>query len=300
MTQPDALLTTQQIFDRYEEVRPRLPQVTTQPATRDIQSLLDIADQVEAFVFDAFGVLNVGESLIPGADLRLDQLRDRGCAIRILTNAASYDRNGAIAKFKQLGLRVEDDEIITSRQAALQVMGAGHWGVIAADEDKLGDLTYPATRLKDTAEDYDTVDQFLFLSSADWTGSRQDLLEASMQRRPRQMLIANADLAAPRDNGFSLEPGYFGHKIADMFPDCVRFFGKPFPEVYDLIEASLPMTARSRIAMCGDTLHTDILGAAARGWRTVLVRQDGLFSGHDIQPFVRRADLSADWCLSRI
>lgn len=300
MTQPDALLTTQQIFDRYEEVRSRLPQVTTQPDTLDIQSLLDIADQVDAFVFDAFGVLNVGETLIPGADQRLDQLRARGCAIRILTNAASYDRTGAIAKFKRLGLRVEDDEIITSRQAALQTMVAGHWGVIAADEDELGDLTYTATRLKDTAEDYDTVDQFLFLSSADWTGSRQDLLEASMQRQPRQLLIANADLAAPRDNGFSIEPGYFGHKIADTFPDCARFIGKPFPEVYDLIEASLPKTARNRIAMCGDTLHTDILGAAARGWRTVLVTQDGLFSGHETQPFVRRAGLFADWCLRRI
>ena len=87
--------------------------------------MLDIADQVDAFVFDAFGVLNVGETMIPGADIRLDQLRERGCAIRILTNAASYDRSGAIAKFKRLGLRVEDDEIITSREAALQIWSRG-------------------------------------------------------------------------------------------------------------------------------------------------------------------------------
>jgi len=52
--------------------------------------------------------------------------------------------------------------------------------------------------------------------------------------------------------------------------------------------------------MCGDTLHTDILGAAARGWRTVLVTQDGLFSGYETQPFARRAGLFADWCLCRI
>lgn len=116
MNKPDALLSAEQIFDRYEEIRPRLPQVTTQPDTVYINSLLDIADQVDAFVFDAFGVLNVGETLIPLADVRLDQLRARGCAIRILTNATSYDLSGAIAKFKQLGLRVEDDEIITSRQ----------------------------------------------------------------------------------------------------------------------------------------------------------------------------------------
>ena len=294
------MLTTQSIFNRYEEIRSRFPQVIARETSLEIQSLLEIADQIDAFVFDAFGVLNVGDTMIPGADTRLDQLRDRGCAIRILTNAASYDRSGAIAKFKRLGLRVEDDEIITSREAALLNIDQGHWGVIAADTDTLSDLPDTATRLGDTPEDYDKVDQFLFLSSADWTASRQDLLLAAMQRRPRPLLIGNADLAAPRDDGFSVEPGHFGHQIADLLPDFVQFFGKPFPEVYDLVEASLPSVSSNRIAMCGDTLHTDILGAAARGWRTVLVTQDGLFAGYDTQPFSKQSRLFADWRLDRI
>jgi HAD superfamily hydrolase (TIGR01450 family) len=294
------MLTTQSIFNRYEEVRSRFPQVIARETSLEIQSLLEIADQIDAFVFDAFGVLNVGDTMIPGADTRLDQLRERGCAIRILTNAASYDRSGAIAKFKRLGLRVKDDEIITSREAALLNLNQGHWGVIAADTDTLSDLPDTATRLGDNPEDYDKVDQFLFLSSANWTASRQDLLLAAMQRRPRPLLIGNADLAAPRDDGFSVEPGHFGHQIADLLPDFVQFFGKPFPEVYDLVEASLPSVSSNRIAMCGDTLHTDILGAAARGWRTVLVTQDGLFAGYDTQPFSKQSRLFADWRLDRI
>ncbi|WP_223426129.1 HAD-IIA family hydrolase [Tateyamaria pelophila] len=294
------MLTTQAIFDRYQEVRVRFPQVVARTQTVDIHSLLDIASDVDAFVFDAFGVLNVGETLIPGADDRLDQLRARGCAIRILTNAASYDRSGAIAKFKRLGLRVKDDEIITSREAALLHLTTGHWGVITADIDTLDDLPDSATRLGDTSDAYDAVDHFLFLSTADWTPARQDMLMAAMQRRPRDILIGNADLAAPRDDGFSVEPGHFGHLIADRFPDHVRFFGKPFPEVYDLIEASLPGVSSDRIAMCGDTLHTDILGAAARGWRTVLVTQDGLFAGYDTQLFSKQSRLYADWRLDRI
>lgn len=305
-TKWESMLTTQSIFDRYEEVRARFPDVNVREASLGITSLLDIAGQVDAFVFDAFGVLNVGETMIPGADVRLDQLRERGCAIRILTNAASYDRQGAIVKFKRLGLRVEDDEIITSREAALlslndeQNTSEGHWGVITADTDLLNDLPANVTRLKDNPKDFGKVEQFLFLSTADWTASRQDLLVSAMQKRPRKVLIANADLAAPRDNGFSIEPGYYGHQIADQFPDYVHFFGKPFPEVYDLIEASLPTTSPKRIAMCGDTLHTDILGAAARGWRTVLVTQDGLFAGYDTEPFSEQSHLFADWHLSRI
>ncbi len=294
------MLTTQSIFDRYQEVRARFPHVMPRDGSLVIQSLMDIADQVDAFVFDAFGVLNVGETMIPGADTRLDQLRERGCEIRILTNAASYDRSGAIAKFKRLGLRMKDEEIITSREAALQHLGSGRWGVIAADTDPLTDLPVQVTRLKDNSDVYDAVDQFLFLSTADWTTARQNLLMSSMQRRPRNLLIGNADLAAPRDDGFSVEPGHFGHQIADLFPDRVQFFGKPFPEVYELIEASLPSLRPDRIAMCGDTLHTDILGAVARGWQTVLVTQDGLFAGHDTQPFSKQARLFADWRLSRI
>jgi len=294
------MFTTQTIFDRYQEVRARFPDVVPHAETVDIQSLLDISDDVDAFVFDAFGVLNVGETPIPGADTRLDQLRAHGCAIRILTNAASYDRSGAIEKFRRLGLRIEDHEIITSRQAALLHLTKGHWGVIAADVDPLDDLPTRVTRLGDRSKDYDAVDQVLFLSTANWTSRRQDLLVAAMQRRPRNLLIGNADLAAPRDDGFSVEPGHFGHLIADLFPGCVRFFGKPFPEVYDLVEASLPGVPPDRIAMCGDTLHTDILGAAARGWRTVLVTQDGLFAGFDTQVFSDQSRLFADWRLPRI
>lgn len=289
------------IFDRYQEVRPRLPAVAhAPPRSTDIGSLLDIAGEMDAFVFDAFGVLNVGDTLIEGADVRLDQLRARGCQIRILTNAASYDRAHAVDKFRRLGVRVEDREIVTSRDAALQGLQPLHWGVIAAETDRLDDLMMPKTRLGDDPDAYRAVDGFLFLSSAEWTGQRQALLAAAMDARPRPLVIANADLVAPRDGGFSLEPGHFGHLIADRHPGCVRFFGKPFPEVYDLVEATLPGISASRIAMCGDTLHTDIMGALARGWRTVLVTHDGLFAGFDTNAFSARSGLFADWRLKRI
>lgn len=294
------MLDTETVFERYQTVRPRMPQAVTGNDTLDIASLLDIADQIDAFVFDAFGVLNVGETLIEGADIRLDQLRERGCAIRILTNAASFDRAHTIAKFHRLGLRVEDGEIISSRDATLLDLDERHWGVIAADGDEFADITFPTTRLGDDIADYRAVDGFVFLSSEGWSKERQSLLMAAMDENPRLLVIANADLVAPRGTGFSLEPGHFGHLVADRHQGCVRFFGKPFPEVFELVEKTLPDLAPSRIAMCGDTLHTDIMGAAARGWRTVLVTRDGLFAGLDTQGFSTRASLHADWRLERI
>lgn len=280
-----------------------MPQATTARATREISALTDITDEVTAFVFDAFGVLNVGETLIEGADRRLDQLRALGCHIRILTNAASYDRAGAVEKFNRLGLSIEANEIITSRDAALAALAELNqnlWGAIAAPEDELEDIGVDLRRLGDREEDFDQVGGFLFLSSSGWTTARQELLLASLQRSKRPVLIANADLAAPRDHGFSLEPGHFGHLLMDEGIDTVRFFGKPFEEVYQLVEQSLSGVPVNQIAMCGDTLHTDIMGAAARHWRTVLVTQDGLFSGHDTLGYCQKSGLHPDWRLARI
>ncbi|PVA11055.1 haloacid dehalogenase [Pelagivirga sediminicola] len=294
------MLSAPKIFDRYEQIRPRLPSAPPRSGTQNITALTDIASDAAAFVFDAFGVLNVGDTLIEGADRRLDELRALNCQIRILTNAASYDRAGAVTKFANLGINIAPDEIITSRDAALGSVTPGLWGAIAAPEDGLQDIGQDVLRLGDDPRAYDRVDGFLFLSSSGWTDARQALLQASLSVRDRPVLIANADLVAPRDDGFSLEPGHYGHLLLDGGAGQVRFFGKPFPEVYDLVEATLSGTARDRIVMCGDTLHTDILGAAARGWRTVLVARDGLFAGHDTADFCDRAALHPDWRLPRI
>lgn len=288
------------IFERYEDVRHRLPGARSVAGTLDIGSLLDIARQADAFVFDAFGVLNVGDVPIPGASERLDQLRAGGAAIRILSNAASYDHAGAVGKFRKLGMPVAEDEIVTSRDATLPVLGPGLWGCIAAPGDDLSDIRADTLRLGDDAAAYDRVTGFLFLSTEVWTAERQAVLARALETRPRPVMIANADLVAPRETGFTLEPGHYGHLLVDRGIPDVRFFGKPFPEVYLMIEASLPGVPRDRIVMCGDTLHTDILGAASRGWRTVLVSRDGLFSGADTSAFCNSAEIYPSWRVSRI
>lgn len=294
------MLTTKSIFKRYEEIRYRMPKTSTSKTFQDINSLLDIAEEGHTFVFDAFGVLNVGETLIAGADKRLDQLRSIGCNIRILTNAASYDRNGAIEKFKRLGLSVNGDEIVTSRDATLLNLSSGVWGAIAAPDDELKDIPKDIIRIGNDPKDFDAVDGFIFLSSSGWTNSQQKILTTSLLERQRPVLIANADLVAPRDNGFSLEPGNFGHLLLDQGVKNVDFFGKPFPEVYDLLEKTLDAVEQDKIIMCGDSLHTDIIGAAARGWKTVLVTRDGLFAGYDTLNFCEKSNLFPDWRLPSI
>ncbi len=288
------------IFERYQSVRHRLPVADFGAETKPANSLLDVAGEVDAFVFDAFGVLNVGDTPIPGAAERLDQLRDAGHAIRILSNAASYNHDRATEKFHRLGMRVEPHEIITSRDAALQELDDMLWGCIAAPSDDLSDISTAKLRLDDDPAGYDKAEGILFLSTETWSAERQCILTESLLANPRPVVIANADIAAPRDHGFSREPGHYGHMLADQGLSQISFFGKPYPEVFQMIGDTLNGMRRDRIAMCGDTLHTDILGAAAQGWRTVLVERDGMFCGVDTHYYRTSSEITPSWRLSRI
>ena len=45
---------------------------------------------------------------------------------------------------------------------------------------------------------------------------------------------------------------------------------------------------------------TDILGATANGWRSVLVTQDGMFSCRDTDWFCEQSGIIANWRLKQI
>jgi len=294
------MLTTQKVFERYEKIRPRLPQANYPRATSVITSILEISDEMDAFIFDAFGVLNLGNQLISGADYAIKELRSAGKEVRVLTNAASYDKAGAVKKFSDLGVKFKTQEIITSRDAAIQSLKPGFWGVVTAADDKLSDLSFDYIRLENDTTAYDKVDGFLFLSTSEWNSQKQLLLQHSVLKNDRPVIIANADLVAPRENGFTLEPGFYGHELIDLGASKVKFFGKPYSEVYQLLTKSLPDIPGNKIAMCGDSLHTDILGAAALGWKTVLVTKDGLFSGFDTKSYCEESGIFPNWRLERL
>ncbi|MEH6738740.1 MAG: HAD hydrolase-like protein [Sulfitobacter sp.] len=289
-----------EIFDRYECVRQRLPLIRSQPKASSITSLLDISGEVDAFVFDAFGVLNVGEVPIPGAIDQIAQLRTRGHEVRVLTNAASFNPDATMKKFKRLGFSFYPEEIITSRSAALAAMDDRHWGVIADTADPLIDIPYQTTRLGSLEAPYGDVEGFLFLSTACWSDAQQEILERSLAHSPRRVVIANADLAAPRGDTFSIEPGYWGHQIADKFGVQVEFFGKPFQSIFQIGASSLGRIEPHKIAMCGDSLHTDILGANAMGWKSVFVTHDGLFNQLHPSELIATSGIQPDWITPRI
>nr|WP_321460979.1 HAD hydrolase-like protein [uncultured Cohaesibacter sp.] len=299
------ILTPDQAFDRYEAVRERYPAL---PAlAKDSQTAVAIADlgvltdQFEAFVFDAFGVLNVGETPIAGAYERIEQLRAAGKRVFVLTNAASYCFGQVVSKFERLGFRFRQEELISSRAVCESHMDAFDltilWGVVAPSSFEASELALSCRAMLDDARAYDEVDAFLLLSSESWTLERQALLLDSLLRKRRPVVVANPDIVAPRETDMSVEPGFYAHDLMDKVAGLrVTFHGKPFASVYDEVEKRLGSSvAPHRIAMMGDSLHTDIWGARVRGWGSVLVTEHGFLRGQDPLEAIRKSGIYPDF-----
>jgi HAD superfamily hydrolase (TIGR01459 family) len=289
-------------FARYEAVRARLPAARFPDHSLVLPSLEEVADHVDGCLLDAFGVLNVGETAIPGAVARMASLRRRGKRLVVLTNAASYTRPQLLAKYHRLGFDFTAEEVVASREVAVarldRIAPGATWAAIAAAGDAFTDI--PARMLDAVADPgaLDAADGILFLSTARWSRSLQDRLVASLARHPRPLVIANPDIVAPREDGLTLEPGLFGHDLLDAIGGEVHWFGKPYPDAFAEGIARTGLAA-DRLAMVGDTLHTDVLGGAAAGCRSVLVTDFGLFAGRDTGPFIARSGITPDFIVRR-
>ncbi len=272
-------------FEFYQAIRNSLPEADFPPTSQRAGGLLEIADDIDVFVFDAYGVLNVGSTPIAGATDTVAALREMGKKLYVLTNSATFPAQKNFEKFQKFGFDFAPHEIISSRLGAQQyveTLPPLRWGVMGKLDSAPQDFNVETRLLKDDPEDYDWAEAFLLLSTWEWNSKRQLLLDQAYEKQLKLMVVANPDVIAPLEAAFSTEPGFIGHRIAKRFGAEVVFHGKPFPSVFEIVMRRLgPQQPRRRIAMVGDTLHTDVLGGAAQGWSTVLVSDHGLFRGSD-------------------
>lgn len=292
----DASQTTDAAFARYESIRGRLPSAMFPALSYIADNLIDVADRYDAFVLDAYGVLNVGDTPILGTVARMTALRVMGKKLVVLTNAASYSRADALQKYRKLGFDFVADEVVSSRDVAISRLGnlgqGKVWAAISAGNDSFSDIPGQVVDLIDTLA-WD-ADGFIFLSSARWTPALQCRLLDALKSKPRPLIVANPDIVAPREDGLTLEPGYFAHDLIDRLGVMTQWFGKPFPDAYAEAKARLSGIPAHRIAMVGDTLHTDVLGGAAAGMGTILITDHGLFRGHDVAGYIAGSGIRPD------
>ncbi len=289
-------------FLAYENIRHRLPAARFPTQAKAVDNLAEISDQVDVFLLDAFGVLNVGESAIPSAPQRIRDLQKMGKTVLVVSNAAGYPKSMLLEKYAGLGFDFSPSNVLTSREVlieALENRPAVKRGIMATQafpQEELENLD--AVYLGEDPKDYGEVAEFLLIGAAEWTEARQTLLEAALIANPRPVLVGNPDIVAPRENGLSKEPGYFAHRLADATGVEPEFFGKPFANVFEMAFARLPTKIDfNRVVMVGDTLQTDILGGCHAGVKTALITDFGALKGMDAEDAIARSGIVPDFIM---
>ena len=107
------------VVDIYEGMRSFFPQYQDSKQKINLAPRLEnILDNFDALLLDAFGVLNVGSSLVPGIIKTLEKARQKNITLLVVTNGASYNSSKKRDKLSSLGLEFSNDEIISSREVA--------------------------------------------------------------------------------------------------------------------------------------------------------------------------------------
>lgn len=126
-----------------------------------------IADEMDVFLLDAFGVLNIGETAIPGVPERVAGLQKAGKRVIVVSNAAGFPHSNLMRKYARLGYDFDPDDVITSRKAALAGLGdmsATRWGLMATESLGREDLEHlDITYLAEDPSAYDAAEGYILM-----------------------------------------------------------------------------------------------------------------------------------------
>jgi glycerol 3-phosphatase-2 len=303
------------VIDLYQALWPQRPALPAQP--QQVERLVDMLDHVDGLILDGYGVINVGNGPVEGIEAFFETAEARAKPVVVLTNGASFPAAQTWQKYRDWGLPLNRYQVVSSRD----VLEAHLAGMASIDTQTvfgcLGETITPlsgaGTSLAYGRDDdfWDRSDAFLFLGALDWGMADQAALEAAMMARPRPIHVANPDVSAPQSNNrFSAEPGYWAarlvHALGQQGQRCaIHWHGKPNPLAFHMACERLNEIAGkpvepARIAMVGDSLHTDVLGGITAGLQTVLITDYGLFRGVEITPFLTRCGIRPHWIVNRL
>lgn len=301
--QPMDASRTLALYQRfYAENGPDLPAGQASDM-RFVERLCDNLDGLQGLILDSYGVIGLGSAPIDGIVNLFDCAAQKDIPVIILTNGASRPAIGRVQGYRNWGLPVTADDIISSRDACHEIALT-----IKADkpEARFSYLCRNVTPFEDVpgvpyGDDsaWDEADYFIFLGATSWEDRDQARLESALAKTQASVIIGNPDVSAPVDGGFTFEPGFWGMKAQDATGAPLIMAGKPYESAFEIAFAALEKKAGRRldkasVGMVGDSLHTDILGAKTFGLRAILLSHYGLLAGRDIRDEAQRAGIFPD------
>lgn len=235
-------------------------------------NIFGVADKYQTFLLDLYGVIWGGTFFLPNALEHMQQLRQTGKQIILLSNYPCRAKTvAAIWQNRGMLKGVHFDEIITSGEVAYHKLKESGklkyymvgWHPLDIFEGTQAEQTKhpeeadfifcgePMRRIKGKWQEQETIDFY------------KPLLEKlSLLKKP--MLCANPDTISNSNDA----PGVAvrGGSLASYYQELggqVDYIGKPHANLYHF--ALQNVTDKSSALMVGDMLETDILGAQNAG-----------------------------------
>jgi HAD superfamily hydrolase (TIGR01450 family) len=282
------------------------------------RSLRDLAGAYDAILLDAFGVLVTHAGAIPGAAEGVAALKAAGQRLFVVTNDASRHPERAAAWYRQLGIEIEAEEVISSgalltgwvRQHGLEDRRVAVLGT--SDSERMLQQA-GATPVRPTASALDGGpgdEGFDGVALCDEAG--YSLLDASelvlnairsrrRRGRPMPVALANPDVVYPQGHDkMGLAIGAVATMIGAALEvtdglaltDWCDPLGKPYPPIF---EEAARRAGSKKLLMVGDQLRTDIAGANGFGIDSALMTLGGVHHGEVPEGGPRPTFLCESW-----
>ena len=250
----------------------------------ELQSFRSLAVNFKAVFLDSYGVLKNYSGLIDGVQDTVAFLREKGIAIRVLTNDASRSQEQQVESFALLGLGgLQTHEVITSGMMAKHFLQhkitEGKIAYLGTENSAhyilQSGLEHISVRDIDL-KNVEAIAALVFLDDEgfDWNTDINKTINL-LRRKNIPVIVANSDKLYPvSKNDVSIATGGIAQLVENVLNRKFIHFGKPdtqmFTYAYNRLKRIGPFTKRD-ILMVGDNLHTDILGGNKFGVKTALV-----------------------------
>ncbi len=243
-----------------------------------VPGIAAVAPRYDGFILDLWGVIHDGVAPLPGALACLGALVDAGKRIALLSNAPRRAED-VVRRITEIGVPPGTYHHVMSS-------GEEAWQFLHRRDDpfyaRLGRRCLHICSDRDLeireglglhyVEDAETADFILNTGPAGWDDTIEDyapLLRRGLAKA-LPMVCANPDLVVMHGARLALCAGalaqWYEHEGGQ-----VRWHGKPYRSVYDSCMSLLGIADHSRILAVGDSLRTDIAGAAAAGLDSLFI-----------------------------
>ncbi|WP_332674482.1 TIGR01458 family HAD-type hydrolase [Aromatoleum sp.] len=237
----------------------------------------------KAALIDLAGVLHVGDQAIDGAVAALARLRAADLPLRFLTNTTRTPRRKIVEKLRRMGFDIDEDEVQTAAQAALQLVRERGLHPLYLVHPDLAAEVGPSAAQPDAVV---LGDMGPFLDYRQLNAAFRLLMDG----KPFIAMAKNRYFM--EEDGLSLDMGAFVTGLEFSSGRDAEIVGKPAAAFFHTALATLRVAPADAVVI-GDDLHDDVGAALAAGIPAILVRTGKYRAGDDADPAIR-PDLVVD------